>query len=120
MIDSPTLVQRYLAMWNETDPARRRVAIEEVFTADALYVDPLASVTGHDQIDALVATVQGQFPGFTFRPIGTPDAHHDLVRFTWELGPADVEAPVIGFDVAILDTDGRIQRICGFLDKVPA
>ncbi|MGW1995294.1 nuclear transport factor 2 family protein [Embleya sp. NPDC001921] len=113
-------VERYLAVWNETDPSIRRAAIEQVFAADIVYVDPLASIAGHDQLDALVAGVQDRFPGFTFRLLGTPDAHHDIVRFTWELGPAGVDAPVIGFDVAVLDGDNRFKSVSGFLDKVPA
>ncbi|SDK61753.1 hypothetical protein [Nonomuraea jiangxiensis] len=48
------------------------------------------------------------------------DAHHDLARFTWELGPAGGEALVAGFDVAVLTEDGRVSKIHGFLDKVPA
>jgi hypothetical protein len=52
--------------------------------------------------------------------LGRPvDAHHDLARFTWELGPVDAEPLVIGFDVAVLSDDGRIRTVHGFLDKVP-
>ncbi|MEY9928013.1 hypothetical protein ABH926_002647 [Catenulispora sp. GP43] len=120
MSDINETVTRYLGIWNEQDPAIRRAAIEEVFAAGATYTDPLAAVAGHDAIDALVAAAQGQFPGFTFRQLGTSDAHHDIVRFTWELGPAGVEAPVVGFDVAVIDSDGRIASVYGFLDKVPA
>jgi hypothetical protein len=27
---------------------------------------------------------------------------------------------VVGFDVAVVDPDGRLQTVLGFLDKVPA
>jgi hypothetical protein len=47
------------------------------------------------------------------------DGHHDQARFTWNLGPAGEEPPVVGFDVAELDADGRIQRVLGFIDKAP-
>jgi hypothetical protein len=36
-----------------------------------------------------------------------------------ELGPADGEAPIAGFDVAIVDADGRLREVRGFLDRVP-
>ncbi|MFF5210049.1 nuclear transport factor 2 family protein [Streptosporangium sp. NPDC000396] len=120
MSDIKKIVTRYLDLWNEQDPAIRRAAIEEIFTADATYTDPLAAVAGHDGIDALIAGAQAQFPGFGFRQLGEADAHHDIVRFTWELGPEGVEAPVAGFDVAVLDDEGRIRAVHGFLDKVPA
>jgi hypothetical protein len=75
---------------------------------------------GADAFDATIAAVQGQFPDFTFRLAGVPDAHHDQARFTWELGPAGGAALVVGFDVAVLAPDGRIRAVYGFLDKVPA
>jgi hypothetical protein len=55
-----------------------------------------------------------------FRLAGPVDAHHDQLRFSWELGPAGQEAPIVGFDVAIVDDDGRITTVLGFLDRVPA
>ncbi|MEU6738778.1 hypothetical protein [Streptosporangium sandarakinum] len=48
------------------------------------------------------------------------DAHHDVARFTWHLGPEGGEAIVVGFDVAVLTGDGRIREVHGFLDRVPA
>jgi hypothetical protein len=114
-----TLVQRYLAAWNATDPAERRAAVEAVFAPNARYVDPLADVTGTDALDALIAGAQEQFPGMRFTPVGEVDAHHDVCRFQWGLGPEGAEPLVIGFDVAMVDADGRITGVAGFLDKVP-
>ena len=114
-----TLVQRYLEAWNATDPAERRTAIEAVFAPNARYVDPLADVTGTDALDALIAGAQEQFPGMRFTPVGEVDAHHDVCRFQWGLGPEGAEPLVIGFDVAMVDADGRITGVAGFLDKVP-
>jgi hypothetical protein len=114
------LVNRYIDLWNEKDPAARRAAVAAVFADDGRYVDPLADVTGHDGIDAVIDAVQKQFPDFVFRAGPSVDAHHDVARFTWELGPAGEEPVVIGFDVAVLADDGRIRDVHGFLDKVPA
>ncbi|MCO5970129.1 MULTISPECIES: nuclear transport factor 2 family protein [Actinoallomurus] len=120
MSDVNELVGRYIDTWNEKDPAARRAAVQALWAEDGTYVDPLADVRGHDGIDAVIGAVQGQFPDFVFR-LGTPvDAHHDLARFTWELGPEGGEALVVGFDVVVLAEDGRIQHVHGFLDKVPA
>ncbi|GAA3946204.1 nuclear transport factor 2 family protein [Actinoplanes auranticolor] len=120
MSDFDTVVQRYLAAWNETDPQRRRAAIEEVCAADVRYVDPLAAVEGRAGLDGLIAAVQGQFPGLVFTPGGPVDAHHEQARFTWHLGPAGQEPVVIGFDVAELGPDGRIRTVLGFIDRAPA
>ncbi|MEW2359184.1 nuclear transport factor 2 family protein [Spirillospora sp. NPDC029432] len=120
MSDMNELVERYLAAWNETDAAARRAALAEVFAEDAVYTDPLVSVQGRDGLDATIAAVQGQFGGLVFSLGGAVDAHHDIARFTWHLGPEGGEPVVIGFDVAAVGGDGRIRQVLGFLDKVPA
>jgi hypothetical protein len=114
------IVENYLAAWNETDTAARQALITKVFTEDVEYVDPLAEVTGHEAMNGLIAAVQGQFPGMVLSLAGPVDAHHNVARFTWNLGPAGGEEIVVGFDVAVLGEDGRIRRVNGFLDKVPA
>ena len=114
------LAQRYIDAWNETDPVARRTAVNELFSEDARYVDPLALAQGREAIAATIGPVQEQFPGFVFRLAGPVDAHHEQARFTWELGPAGQEAPIVGFDVAVTDGAGRLQMVLGFLDKVPA
>jgi hypothetical protein len=115
-----TLVQRYVDAWNASDPAERQAAIEAVFAPGARYVDPLADVTGAEEIAGLIAAVQEQFAGMRFAPVGDVDAHHDVCRFRWGLGPEGAEPLVIGFDVATVGPDGRITAVRGFLDKVPA
>jgi hypothetical protein len=120
MSDFDSVVERYLATWNETDPAARRAAIDDLFAADVRYVDPVAAVEGRAALDGLIGAVQEQFGGLVFTAGGAVDAHHDQARFTWNLGVPGEEPPVIGFDVAELDADGRIQRVFGFIDKAPA
>ncbi len=120
MSDVKDLVERYLAIWNERDAGARRAAVDGLCAEDATYTDPLVDVAGRDAIDAVIGAVQQRFPDFVFRLAGDVDAHHDLARFTWELGPEDGEAVVVGFDVAVLTGDGRIGKVHGFLDKVPA
>ncbi len=114
------LIERYLASWNETDPIARRRLIDDLWAEGGSYVDPMAAAHGHDEIDATIAAVQGQFPGFVFTLAGPVDAHHGQARFTWGLGPEGVESIVIGFDVAVTDEDGRLTSVLGFLDKVPS
>jgi hypothetical protein len=119
-IDFTALAERYIATWNEVDPAARRKLVEEVYTEGARYVDPLVVAEGHDAIDATLGAVQGQFAGLVFSLGGAVDSHHDLARFTWNLGPAGEEALAVGFDVIQVAEDGRIALVSGFLDKVPA
>jgi SnoaL-like domain len=119
MSNFAALAERYIAAWNETDPAARRRAVEELWTEDARYVDPLVAVEGREQIAATIGAVQQQFPGFVFRLAGPVDGHHEQVRFGWELGPEGGPAPIAGSDVAVTDGDGRLRTVLGFLDRVP-
>jgi hypothetical protein len=120
MTDVQQLVARYLETWNETDAAARQRALETVWEEEATYVDPLVAVQGRDAIDATIAAVQQQFAGLRFSLAGPVDAHHDVARFTWELGAPGEEAMVVGFDVAEVSAAGRLRSVRGFLDKVPA
>lgn len=120
MADVNAVIRRYIDVWNETDSRQRRALIAQVFTEDAGYTDPLASVRGHEAIDQFVAAAQAQFPGLEFTLGGPIDAHHDQARFAWHLGaPGSGDPLVIGFDVAVVN-DGRLHEVYGFLDKVPS
>ena len=120
-MDAPELVERYLDAWNETDPETRHSAVASVWTEDAKYVDPLTSVSGQDEISALIGAVQQQAPDHVFRLLDDRiDAHHNVMRLSWELVPASGgESLAIGFDVAVTEQDGRIASVLGFLDKAP-
>ena len=122
MTDATTIAHRYIELWNERTPSRRREMLATHWTADARYVDPLMSGDGHDGVDALIAGVQQRFPDFKFALIGAPNGYGDQLRFhlrfSWGLGPDGVDSPIKGTDFAVLK-DGRIRSITGFLDQVP-
>ncbi|GAC1306826.1 MAG: nuclear transport factor 2 family protein [Acidimicrobiales bacterium] len=120
MADYQMVAARYIDAWNERDATSRKDAVNALWSDDASYTDPLVTARGADEIDATIAAVQGQFPTFDFRLTGAVDGHHGQCRFGWELGPLGADAPVAGFDVAVLGDDGRIQAVFGFLDRVPA
>ena len=118
MTDIETTAYRYITLWNERAPNRRREMLETNWTRDAKYIDPLMSGDGYDGVDALIAGVQQRFPDFRFKLIGEPNGYGDHVRFSWELGPDGADSPIKGTDFAVL-ADGRIRSITGFLDQVP-
>ena len=116
MTEVTTVVDGYIAMWNETDPERRRFIIEQTWTEDGSYVDPHAEVSGADGLDALVAAVQEQFPDHRFVLASAPEAHHDRARFTWQLVGESGDAVATGMDVAVVADDGRLRAVTGFLE----
>jgi SnoaL-like domain len=115
MTDITTIVDGYIAAWNETDADRRRALVADAFADDASYIDPLMTGEGTDGITAMIGAAQQQFPGHRFQLSAGPDAHHDRVRFAWKL--VGNGAPVAaGVDFATLAGDGRLRSVTGFLE----
>jgi hypothetical protein len=114
------LIDRYIAIWNETDRTRRRDLIARTWTENASYLDPHMEGSGQDGIDAMIQGVQERFPGYRFRRAGAVDAYRDRVRFAWELAPEGGPAVAKGTDFGVVAADQRLQAITGFLDQVPA
>jgi hypothetical protein len=116
MNEANTNAERYLAIWNETDAARRRALIAESWSEAATYIDPLMRGEGHEQINSLVEAVQSRFPGFRFALIGAADGYGDNLRFSWGLGPVNGEALIKDF--AELQ-GGKLKSVRGFIDLLP-
>ena len=119
MPDHTSLIEQYIASWNETDDARRRALVAATFADDVRYTDPLMRGTGHEGLEGMIRGAQARFPGFRFvltRPAERVDDH---VRFSWQLEPDDAPALVEGTDFARVAADGRLATVHGFLDRVP-
>jgi len=116
MAEIETVVDNYIAAWNEGDAGGRARLIAETFTDDATYLDPLMSGDGAAGIDAMIAGAQAAYPGHRFELKSGPDMHNDRVRFSWTLSGAD--GPVAaGTDFALVAGDGRLEAVTGFLDQ---
>jgi hypothetical protein len=118
--DVATLVDTYIDMWNEDDPARRAELIAAAWADSGAYTDPLLEATGATAISEMVDAVHAQLPGHRFRLTSGIDSHHDHHRFGWELAAADGTVAVEGIDVAQVGADGRFVRITGFFGALPA
>jgi hypothetical protein len=110
-----SVVDTYLAAWNEPDPDRRRALVADIWTDDGTYLDPLMSGAGVDQITAMIGAAQAQFPGHSFTLSAGPDTHNDVVRFSWALA-ADGAPVANGQDFAVVADDGRFRAVTGFLE----
>ena len=118
--DVTTTVDAYFEMWNEPDATKRLEAIERAWEEAGAYVDPLQQAQGYQGLSDMVAAVHEQFPGHTFRRTSGIDAHHNLIRFGWDLVGPDGSITVAGLDVGIVADDGRLSRIGGFMGDLPA
>jgi hypothetical protein len=113
-------VDAYVAMWNEPDAARRAELIATVWSAEGRYIDPQFDSLGHGALAGMVATAQRQFPGHELRLASGLDAHHDEVRFAWEVIAPDGSPSLTGIDVGSFVADGRLSRVVGFFGELPA
>jgi hypothetical protein len=119
MSNIESVVESYIASWNETDPGKRKSALVASCAVDASYRDPVMAGDGHAGLDAMLAGVQAKFPGFVLKRISKVDSHNNAVRFGWSLGPAAGPSVVEGVDFATLSSDGKLAAIVGFIDKMP-
>ena len=118
-VELAAVVDAYFAVFAETDAAKRAELIPQAWAEDCAYVDPLVQASGREAINAMVGSLQEQFPGHAVTLSSGLDAHHNLVRFGWDLTDADGTLVMQGLDVGIVAEDGRLSRIGGFFGPLP-
>jgi len=118
--EAAATVDTYLEMWNETDVTRRAGLIAEAWAPEGKYCDPLLQASGHEELSAIAAVTQQQFPNHCFVRTTGIDAHHEFVRFGWQLVGPDGALVVTGVDVGIVNAAGKLTRIVGFFGEPPA
>ena|SRR5690349_19500684 len=136
MTDTHAFKDKYVALWNEPDPDRRRRLVAELWTEDGRYIlqppeevraiaaRPGIGLTasfeaqGHEQLAARAASAYEHWvgsEGLRFRGRDDADRVGDVVKFHWEAVTRDGEVTAVGLDVLILAPDGRIERDYAFV-----
>jgi hypothetical protein len=114
MENAQQLVERYVGVWNEPDPAARRRTIEGLWSVDGRHQMGDHDALGHDALEARVSgshersVVAG---GNVFRPAGAIQQLPSVVKFRWDMARRDngaLAAAGVGF--LMLDADGKIAR----------
>jgi hypothetical protein len=89
-----TLLTRNLHdVFGENDPARRRAAIDEIFTEDCVFYEPRGVYRGRNKIDRVAGAIKATHPDFQYQSIAEPE----------ELG-----------------NGGRVQGVSGRTGEAPA
>ncbi len=121
------LAERYTAVWMEPDGDRRRKAIADLWSEDAIHVlqptqevyeaaderavNPIWQVRGHDELEARVTSAYEDFVAtgqMSFRSRGGAKRLGDVVTWRWEGVSPDGEVLGAGLEFVILAADGRI------------
>jgi hypothetical protein len=125
------LAEKYVALWNEPDPGRRRRTIADLWKEDGrhflqppqeiramaarpgLATTAILEARGHAEIEARATSAYEHWvgtEGLTFR--GRDDAERlgDVVKFHWEAVAKDSEVVAVGLVFLVLAADGRIER----------
>ena len=117
MADISTVVDGYIAMWNETGADAPPLDHRRDVDRRRRLPRPAHVRRRPDGIDAMVAGAQQQFPGARFELTAGPDHHHDRVRFAWRMVGGDGGAELArGVDFATVADDGRLRSVTGFLE----
>jgi SnoaL-like domain len=115
-----TLLTRNLHdVFGENDPARRRAAVDEIFTEDCVFYDPNRGVyRGRDEIDRVAGALRATHPDFRYQPIAEPEELGNGGRIQWVSGRPSEPPAYAGTDF-IIARDGRIAALYLFFDKLP-
>jgi hypothetical protein len=137
-VDPNALVERYVAVWMEPDPAARRARLRDVWAPDGAQIleppeamrdasralgfpHPALEVRGHDALEFRVARAHAEFIAggrFVFRRHGDAVRVGDVVKFRWEMrSVADGGVAAVGLDLLVLAGDGRIRVDYQFIER---
>lgn len=100
------LLQRNVRdVFGEADPARRRAAVEELYTDDAVLYVPDDVLVGHDAVDGFAGALRASHPDFVYTHRGEPQALHNGGIFAWGSGPEGEPPAYTGLDVIVVRDD---------------
>jgi hypothetical protein len=115
-----TLLTRNLTdVFGENDSARRRVAINEIFTEDCVFYEPGGGVfRGREEIHRVAGEGRATRADFRYLPIAPPEELGNGGRVRWVEGRLG-ETPVIAGTDFIIARNGQIAAVYLFFDKLP-
>ena len=114
-----TLLTRNLQeVFGENDAARRRAAVQELYTEDGVFYDPSKGVyRGRDEIDRIAGEIRATHLDFRYQPIAEPEEAGNGGRVRWVAGRPG-EAPTYAGTDFIIARDGRIAALYLLFDKL--
>src|ERR1700752_3054128 len=90
------LLRNLLEVFGEGDSAKRRSAIEELYTDDCVVYVPPGILVGHDALDKFAGDLRATHPHFAYAPHASLQALHNCGRLKWGSGPSGGGAALSG------------------------
>jgi hypothetical protein len=137
MTDTTTLIDDYVAMWNEPDATTRRQRVHDLWAPNGRQVlappqpildlarplgfpSPTLDVGGREDLEFRVTRAYEEFVAggqYFFRTRANRGRLDDVVLISWEMVDTATSEPVGGgIDVLMLDDDDRITVDYQFID----
>jgi hypothetical protein len=114
-----TLLNRNLPeVFGEGDPARRRAAIQQLYTEDCVLYVPPGIFVGQDALDKFAGDLRATHPHFVYTAHGAAQVLHNSGRLAWGSGPKGKAPAYTGVDF-IIARDGKIAALYVYLDSPP-
>src|SRR5258706_16389057 len=115
-----TLLTRNLQeVFGENDRARRRAAVQELYTEDGVFYDPSKGVyRGRDEIDRIAGEIRATHLDFLYQPIAEPEETGNGGRARWGAGPPG-EGPAYPRAGFLLARGGAFSPPLFFFDQGP-
>jgi hypothetical protein len=112
--EAEQLIDLYCRACSESDPARREKLLERVCADDITYVDPTIGISGRQALSDYIGSVLARYPGGHIERTSSPNEHHGMLRFGWQMVlPNGTRLPE-GIDFAEVGENGKLHRIAGF------
>jgi hypothetical protein len=131
------LCDRYVAIWNESDPERRRMLVAELWAPDGEHVlvppqqvrtaaaemkmRSAFEVRGHAELEARVADAHERFiaPGeYAFRRREDAARLRDVIKFRWEMvSTEDGSVAAVGLEFLVIDGKRQIRSDYQFIES---
>jgi hypothetical protein len=102
-------------VFGEGDAARRRAAIEELYTDDCVIYAPAGIFVGHDALDKIAGDLRATHPHFVYTPHGEAQALHNAGILAWGSGPQGEPPDYTGLDVVVI-RENKIAALYVFLN----
>jgi hypothetical protein len=138
MTDTNEFADRYMSLWNEPNPERRRQLVAELWTEDGAQIlqppqeireiaarpgigmSATLETRGHAALEDRATSVYDEWVdrgGFHFLRRDNVDRIADVVKFNWEMLSADGEVAGVGLAFLVLAPNGRIRLDYQFIES---